>query len=231
MQANYANTLCHFNATPLSVAVLAPCAWGESVVCGVAWQSVLLGRNGAWQGALNLATHNTAWRGEFGSETAQHNKIQWHDNKIQHNEFIKASTANGAHSTTDSTKYGEFSNTNSEKRYFMGKTMHGDTANSAWQVWQNGRCLWAKQAKRKWSSVWAGDFSLVARTFWHTKIFKRFVFGLLRPFCHFEPFAKRRKIQRIESALAILGYFANAQYGKQTLVILSFRRKRKIQRI
>ena len=122
MQANYANTLCHFNATPLSVAVLAPCAWGESVVCGVAWQSVLLGRNGAWQGALNLATHNTAWRGEFGSETAQHNKIQWHDNKIQHNEFIKASTANGAHSTTDSTKYGEFSNTNSEKRYFMGKT-------------------------------------------------------------------------------------------------------------
>ena len=38
--------------------------------------------------------------------------------------------------------------------------MCSDTANSAWQVWQNGRCLWAKQAKRKWSSVWAGDFSL-----------------------------------------------------------------------
>ena len=32
--------------------------------------------------------------------------------------------------------------------------------------------LWAKRAKQKWGSVWAGDFSLslslVARTFWHT---------------------------------------------------------------
>ena len=27
MQANYANALCHFNITPSSVAVLAPCAW------------------------------------------------------------------------------------------------------------------------------------------------------------------------------------------------------------
>ena len=25
---------------------------------------------------------------------------------------------------------------------------------------KNGRCLWAKQAQRKWGSVWAGDFSL-----------------------------------------------------------------------
>ena len=61
MKANYANALCHCNATPLSAAVLAPCVWGESVVwCGVAWQSVLLGRNGAWQGALNSAKHNMA---------------------------------------------------------------------------------------------------------------------------------------------------------------------------
>lgn len=35
-------------------------AWGENLACGVAWQSVLLGRNGAWQGVVNLATHNTA---------------------------------------------------------------------------------------------------------------------------------------------------------------------------
>ena len=41
MQANYANALCHLNATPLSVAVLAPCAWGENLACGVAWQSVV----------------------------------------------------------------------------------------------------------------------------------------------------------------------------------------------
>ena len=41
MKANYANALCHLNATPLSVAVLAPCVWGENLACGVAWQSVV----------------------------------------------------------------------------------------------------------------------------------------------------------------------------------------------
>lgn len=50
-------------------------AWGENLACGVAWQSVLLGRNGAWQSALNLATHNTAQRGKFGNETAQQSKM------------------------------------------------------------------------------------------------------------------------------------------------------------
>ena len=77
----FINALCHLNATPLSVAVLAPCAWGENLVCGV------------------------ARRCKFG----------------------KASVA---------------------------------------KMW---RCLWAKRPKRKWSSVWAGDFSLslslVARAF------------------------------------------------------------------
>ena len=29
--------------------------------------------------------------------------------------------------------------------------------------------------------------------FWHTKIFKRFVYALLRPFCHFEPLQKGEK--------------------------------------
>ena len=52
--ATFANALCHLNTTPLSVVVLAPCAWGESV---------------AWQGVVSLATHNTAWRGEFGNKT------------------------------------------------------------------------------------------------------------------------------------------------------------------
>ena len=69
----FTNALCHFNATPLSVAVLAPCAWGGNLACGGAWQGVLLGRNGAWQGVVNLATHNTAWRGEFDNETAWQN--------------------------------------------------------------------------------------------------------------------------------------------------------------
>ena len=58
--ASFANALCHFNATPLSVAVLAPYAWSKNLACGGAWQSVLLGRNGAWQGVVKLATHNTA---------------------------------------------------------------------------------------------------------------------------------------------------------------------------
>ena len=35
-------------------------AWGENLARGVARQSVLLGRNGARQGVVNLATHNTA---------------------------------------------------------------------------------------------------------------------------------------------------------------------------
>ena len=50
-------------------------AWGENLACGVAWQGVLLGRSGVWQGVVNLATHNTAWRGEFGNETAQQSKM------------------------------------------------------------------------------------------------------------------------------------------------------------
>ena len=71
--ATFANVLCHCNATPLSVAVLAPCVWGENLACGIAWQST-----------ANSAKHNTAWRGEFGNETAKRGKIQWHS---------KASTA------------------------------------------------------------------------------------------------------------------------------------------
>ena len=63
--ATFANALCYLNPTPLSVAVLAPCAWGENLACGV-----------AWQGVINSAKHNTAWRGEFENETAQRGKIQ-----------------------------------------------------------------------------------------------------------------------------------------------------------
>ncbi len=45
MRANFAvfaNALCHLNATPLSVAVLAPCAWGENLVA----QQIQLGKCG-----------------------------------------------------------------------------------------------------------------------------------------------------------------------------------------
>ena len=78
--ATFANALCHLNATPLSVAVLAPCAWGENLACG-----------SVWQGVVNSATHNTAWRGEFDNEMAKRGKIQWHGNKIRCNEFSVAS--------------------------------------------------------------------------------------------------------------------------------------------
>ena len=108
--ASFANVLCHLDTTPLSVAVLAPCAWGGNLACGV-----------AWQGALNSAKRNTAWRGEFDNETAKHSKIQRHSNKIQHNEFIKANIANGTHSTTNSIKYGEFGNANNARQIRLGK--------------------------------------------------------------------------------------------------------------
>ena len=129
--ATFANALCHHNATPLSVAVLAPCVWGEKLACGVAWQSMLLGRNGVWQSIVNLAKHNTAWRSEFGNETAQRGKIQWHS---------KA--------------------TNSVWQVFVGKTMHGDTANSAWQVWRKWTVLVGKASKKKMGQCLGGDFSL-----------------------------------------------------------------------
>ena len=44
MRANFVafeNVSYHLNATPLSVAVLAPCAWGENLACSVSWQSVV----------------------------------------------------------------------------------------------------------------------------------------------------------------------------------------------
>ena len=109
--ATFANALCHRNATPLSVAVLAHCAWGENLACG-----------GAWQGVVNSATHNTAWRGEFDNETAQRG------------------TSNSTNLATLQIRLGKCG-----EMVFAGKTKRGDTTNSA---------------RRKWGSVWAGDFSL-----------------------------------------------------------------------
>mgnify|MGYP004662392815 CR=1 FL=1 len=164
-------------------------AWGENLACGVARQSVLLGRSGAWQGVVNLATHNTAQRGEFDNETAQ-------QSKIQHNEFIKANTANGTHNTTNSTKNSEFGNANSVKRYFASETMH-DTASTANSVW---RVFASKASKAKMGAVFGRgtslslSLSLVARTFWHTfglnlkGFFTHFVVVLFRfivDFAHF----------------------------------------------
>ena len=131
MKANFANALCHLNATPLSVAVLAPCAWGKNLACGGAWQSVFLGRNGAQQGALNSTTHSTAWRGEFDNETAQHSKIQWHS---------KANTAN------------------SVWRAFASRTTHGKFGLASVAKWAVlvGKAGTAKMGR----CLGGGDFSL-----------------------------------------------------------------------
>ncbi len=97
-------------------------------VCGVAWQSVLLGRSGAWQGALNSAKCNTAWRGEFDNKTAKRDKIQRHGNKIQRNEFSVASV----YGQNSARRHGKFGLASVAKwMVFAGKTKRGDTANSA----------------------------------------------------------------------------------------------------
>ena len=166
MQANYANALCHRNATPLSVAVLAPCAWGENL---------------AWQGVLNLAKHNTAWQNSMAQQSKR-------------NEFSVASVCG---------------------------------RNKAWRHYKfstekMGQCLGG--------GLLSLSLSLVARTFWHTKIFKCFVFGLLRPFCHFEHSdptgckaqAAAKKSTQIKRKLAIFGYFANAQYDSERVIASRF---------
>jgi len=71
--ATFTNALCHRNATPLSVAVLAHCAWGENLARGVAWR--VWQRNGTvWQNSMarqskrnkfsvaSVCGQNKAWR-------------------------------------------------------------------------------------------------------------------------------------------------------------------------
>ena len=248
---------------------------------------------------------SVAGRCKFGNETAKRGKIQRHGNKIQHNEFIKASTANGTRSTTNSTKYGEFGNANSAKRYFVcekcttqqaqqiqcGKPLQAKqhTTNSAWQAWRNGQVfvgrsrqsengvvfgrgtslslsfslsllalvarLWAKfkgifySFHRSFISFYCKFFLFyrnfissyrkfflfyrsfnssfcLQKAFFRTlcffEIFKRFIYALLRPFCHFERSdptgckaqAAAKKSTQIKRKLAIYGYFAIAQYDK-----------------
>ena len=301
-------------------------AWGENLACGGVWQGVLLERNGVWQGTLNSAKRNTAQRGEFGNETAQRGKIQRHDNKIQHNEFIKVSTAqqiqqntaNLAMQTAQSVVLRAKQCTTQQARQIrLGKcgengicrqNKAGDTANSARGQWgsacalcleqkfgvrcrvaecgefgnaqhskfslagacgqsENGavfgrgtslslslsRCshflahLWAKFKRlfysfhhifissyhkfflfhRGFSSYFRSYFSFyhsfnssfcLQKAFFRAlcffEIFKCFVFGLLRPFCHFEPLQKGEKSTQIKRQLAIFGYFACTQYDK-----------------
>ena len=107
--------------------------------CGVAWRGVAKRAFGAQWSVARCAKFSKTQYGEFDNETAKRDKTQWHSNKIQHNKFIKASTANGAHSTTNSTKYGEFGNANSARRYFVSEKMHdiANTANSVWQVFSD----------------------------------------------------------------------------------------------
>lgn len=90
MKANYANALSHRNATPLSVAVLAPCVWGEN-----------LARGGAWQGVVNSAKHNTtAWQNSMARQS-KHNEFSvasvfGQNNARRHDKFGLTSVAKWA---------------------------------------------------------------------------------------------------------------------------------------
>ena len=66
--ATFTNALCHLNPTPLSVAVLAPCAWGGNLACGVAWQGVV-------NSATDSTATNSVWQ-TFAGKTA-HDKFGW----------------------------------------------------------------------------------------------------------------------------------------------------------
>ena len=74
------------NALNLGLLAFAKALSAKSVVnlaCGITSQSVLLERNGEWQGTLNLAQRNTAWRGEFDNETAWQNSMAQQQNSAQ----------------------------------------------------------------------------------------------------------------------------------------------------
>ena len=64
------------------------------------------------------------------------------------------------------------------------------------------------------------------RVFCLFEIFKCFIFGLLRPFCHFEPLQKGKKSTQIKRKLAIFGYFADAQYDKFGLLSKNDRQRK-----
>ena len=191
MRANFvafANALCHRNATPLSVVVLAPCAWGENLACGVAWQSV-----------VNLATHNTAWRGEFDNETAQHSKFQ---RQSKHSEFSVANLCgqNGARQI----RLGKCGSACGQSRQSENGAVFGRGISLSLSLSLSlSRCshflhafgLNLKGFFTHFIVVLTHLFAYKRHFLGHCaffEIFKCFVFGLLRPFCHFEPFAKRR---------------------------------------
>ena len=57
--ATFANALCHLNATPLSVAVLAPCAWSGNLA--TKRHSKASATNSVWRVFADKTTH-----GKFG---------------------------------------------------------------------------------------------------------------------------------------------------------------------
>ena len=82
--AAFANALCHRNATPLSVAVLAPCVWGGNVARGVAWQSVVNLATKRHSVAKFNGTANLAWQ-VWRNGVCGQNKA-WRHLQIQHGE-------------------------------------------------------------------------------------------------------------------------------------------------
>ena len=178
-------------------------AWGENLACGVAWQGVLLGRSGVWQGVVNLATHNTAWRSEFGNETARQSKMGavfgrgtslslslslsslalvarlWAKLKGFFAHFIVVSSR-------FIVDFAHFIAISSYRKFFLFHRGFISYFCSFFSSFYN--CLSFYHSFN--SSFHSQKAFFRALRFF--KIFKCFIFGLLRPFCHFEHFAKRR---------------------------------------
>ena len=79
MQANYANALCHLNATPFERGGACALCLGRKcgVRCGVARRAF-----GAQWSVARCAKFSKTQYGEFDNETAKRNKTQWHSKSV-----------------------------------------------------------------------------------------------------------------------------------------------------
>ena len=136
MQANYANALCHLNATPLSVAVLAPCAWGV----WLRGKARFLGRNGAWQGALNSAKHNMA---SLTMKRQSATKLNGTATKFSITNLSRQAQQTARIAQRIQRNTANLVMQTAQRRYFVSEKMHdiANTANSVWQVFSDKTTL------------------------------------------------------------------------------------------
>ena len=201
----FTNALCHFNATPLSVVVLAPCAWGENLACGVAWQGVLLGRNSVCQGALNSAKRNTAnsaWQ-VFAGEAGKAKMGQCLGGGLLSLSLSLSLLALLARFWAKFKGLFYLFCRSFISFYCRFYSFHRNFISFNRKFFLFHRSFISYFCLQK----------AFFRALCFFKIFKCFIFGFLRPFCHFEPFAKRRKISNIcHKNLVILSVAKNPHF-------------------